>query len=272
MAVHTSAAREEDDHEGSPEDEAPADSGADLDEFSRQLPGQQRQWLEPAATVTEKTRGVSPPGPAGEARNPSPRKGRSRTDTMVHSEAANVVEELAKMDADLDALTAQERILSVSDSEAIETHVPTEVVELQEAPAAEEQPQAEPEIKEDLPVEVVPTPAVEEEVSEEAKEPEAVEPASQEEVDVTEAAEPTNAEPSNLEVPAETKEEPEEPIASTENEVQEGADTEEPHPLSAEVAAEDSHPEPEIESPHTQLEIEPSHTEPVSSEEDDPQS
>ncbi|KAH9852492.1 Mob1/phocein, partial [Lenzites betulinus] len=41
-------------------------------------------------------RGKSPPGPAGQARNESPRKfGRSRTDTMVYSEAYSVAEELA---------------------------------------------------------------------------------------------------------------------------------------------------------------------------------
>ncbi|PSS15408.1 hypothetical protein PHLCEN_2v3284 [Hermanssonia centrifuga] len=62
-------------------------------------------------------RGLSPPGPAGTARNPSPRKGRNRTDTMVHSEAINVAEELAKdggfSEADLDRAIAEERMLTV---------------------------------------------------------------------------------------------------------------------------------------------------------------
>lgn len=61
-------------------------------------------------------RGDSPPGSEGPARNPSPRKGRSRTDTMVHSDVANVVEELAKSEgfseADLDRAIAQERLLA----------------------------------------------------------------------------------------------------------------------------------------------------------------
>ncbi|KAI0827044.1 Mob1/phocein [Trametes gibbosa] len=58
-------------------------------------------------------RGKSPPGPAGQTRNESPRKfGRPRTDTMVYSEAFSVAEELAKSDlseVDIDREIAAER-------------------------------------------------------------------------------------------------------------------------------------------------------------------
>ncbi|CDO75005.1 hypothetical protein BN946_scf184965.g7 [Trametes cinnabarina] len=58
-------------------------------------------------------RGKSPPGPAGQTRNESPRKfGRARTDTMVYSEAFSVAEELAKGDlseVDIDREIAAER-------------------------------------------------------------------------------------------------------------------------------------------------------------------
>ncbi|KAI0635288.1 Mob1/phocein [Trametes polyzona] len=60
----------------------------------------------------------SPPGPAGQARNPSPRKfGRPRTDTMVYSEAYSVAEELAKSDmsdVDMDREVANERAAAVA--------------------------------------------------------------------------------------------------------------------------------------------------------------
>ena len=78
----------------------------------------------------ETGRGLSPPGPANDARNPSPRKGRSRTDTMVFSEAANVAEELAKnesfSEADIDKAIAQERI-ATAEEPSFEEPPPTEV-------------------------------------------------------------------------------------------------------------------------------------------------
>lgn len=115
----------------------------------------ERQWLTSGTLDTQIGRGISPPGPAGEARNPSPRKGRSRTDTMVHSDAVNVVEELAKgegfSEADLDRAIAQERLLSTGDSvdEPASTAAP---------PASEPQPTE----NEEPPVPDVPEPAAEE--------------------------------------------------------------------------------------------------------------
>ncbi|KAI0777794.1 hypothetical protein BD413DRAFT_467342 [Trametes elegans] len=67
-------------------------------------------------------RGKSPPGPAGQARNDSPRKfGRARTDTMVYSEAFSVAEELAKGDlseVDIDREIAAERAAAAAAAES----------------------------------------------------------------------------------------------------------------------------------------------------------
>ncbi|KAI8969426.1 Mob1/phocein [Trametes punicea] len=70
-----------------------------------------RRYFEGGGLRTD--RGKSPPGPAGQTRNESPRKfGRARTDTMVYSEAYSVAEELAKGDlseVDIDREIAAER-------------------------------------------------------------------------------------------------------------------------------------------------------------------
>ncbi|OBZ77472.1 hypothetical protein A0H81_02411 [Grifola frondosa] len=69
----------------------------------RERENEQNQWLrlvEETGIGLSRDRRRSPPGPSGPGRNESPRKvGRSRTDTMVYSEAYTVVEELAKADA-----------------------------------------------------------------------------------------------------------------------------------------------------------------------------
>ncbi|OJT01698.1 MOB kinase activator-like 4 [Trametes pubescens] len=73
--------------------------------------------LEPRRDSVTVLRPKSPPGPAGVARDGSPRKfGRARTDTMVYSEAFSVAEELAKGDlseVDIDREIAVERAASV---------------------------------------------------------------------------------------------------------------------------------------------------------------
>lgn len=73
--------------------------------------------LEPRRDAVTVLRPKSPPGPAGGARDGSPRKfGRARTDTMVYSEAFSVAEELAKGDlseVDIDREIAVERAASV---------------------------------------------------------------------------------------------------------------------------------------------------------------
>lgn len=73
--------------------------------------------LEPRRDSVTVLRPKSPPGPAGAARDGSPRKfGRARTDTMVYSEAFSVAEELAKGDlseVDIDREIAVERAASV---------------------------------------------------------------------------------------------------------------------------------------------------------------
>ncbi|KAI0088855.1 Mob1/phocein [Irpex rosettiformis] len=78
-----------------------------------------RQWLsmsDSSSVVNLSTGGSSSPN-SDIARTASPRKvGRSRTDTMVYSEAANVAEELARSETfsteDLDRAIAAERMLS----------------------------------------------------------------------------------------------------------------------------------------------------------------
>lgn len=109
--------------EGNPEEEGSANlpdiSREDYMNTARRIPSQERQWLQPSGILINTGRGASPPDPAGDARNPSPRKGRSRTDTMVHSEAVNMAEELAKgqgpPEADINASVAQESVLSVEE-------------------------------------------------------------------------------------------------------------------------------------------------------------
>ena len=72
-------------------------------------------------------RGLSPPGPIN--RTESPRRfGRSRTDTMVYSEAVNVAEELARgeglFDADIDRAIAEQRTLGGSGQVAFPATTP----------------------------------------------------------------------------------------------------------------------------------------------------
>ena len=89
-------------------------------ELPRNEPHQQepRHWLsmgDSPSVINLSTGGSSSPTP-DIARSASPRKiGRSRTDTMVYSEAAHVVEELANSEhiaEDLDRAIAAERLLS----------------------------------------------------------------------------------------------------------------------------------------------------------------
>lgn len=120
--------RDEDEREDSSEG---SDEPIDLDpsEFmntARRIHGQERLWLQPDSDIV---RGVSPPGPAGDARMPSPRKGRSRTDTMVHSEAINVAEELAKghvPEAELEKEVAQERLIAYEPYGAVAEYPPSQ--------------------------------------------------------------------------------------------------------------------------------------------------
>ena len=115
MSLHAHARNEnERGHSESTSEEPDEPIDLDSSEYmntARRIHGQERQWLQLRSGTI---RGMSPPGPAGDARNPSPRKGRSRTDTMVHSEAVNVVEELAKghmSEVDLDKEIAQEHLV-----------------------------------------------------------------------------------------------------------------------------------------------------------------
>ncbi|KAI0372067.1 Mob1/phocein [Pilatotrama ljubarskyi] len=85
-------------------------------------------WLGAQDGALRTDRGKSPPGPAGQTRNESPRKfGRARTDTMVYSEAYSVAEELAKGDlseVDIDREIAAERAAAAAGT--TETLLPTE--------------------------------------------------------------------------------------------------------------------------------------------------
>ncbi|KAI0336836.1 Mob1/phocein [Cubamyces sp. BRFM 1775] len=158
--------------------EPPRLMGASLDprkdaEPSREEGGSGTAWPGQEGSLRA-DRGKSPPGPAGQTRNESPRKfGRARTDTMVYSEAFSVAEELAKGDlseVDIDREIAAERamaaaipqppyIIPVNETEpstvpeaepedpprrlTAETFVPPEEVPTAEptAPAKEETPQ-----------------------------------------------------------------------------------------------------------------------------------
>ncbi|GJE86628.1 Mob1/phocein family-like protein [Phanerochaete sordida] len=289
MSIHTQPRSEQDEgegEEGSPEDEGPSDvpdiSREDYMNTARRISNQERQWLQPSGILTRE-RGVSPPGPAGDARNPSPRKGRSRTDTMVHSEAVNVAEELARgqgfSDVELDSAIAQERILSTEEPLAAPIEIPIaeapheEPPEQPEAEEAEEthvtkasEPSAEethPEPSEPAPAEPAPSesPAEEEHApvaeAEEPKEEPAVEH-TEEEVDVTEGGESqTHVESEQVSEPA-AHEEHEADIATEPAEETDEADEEEKSDVTEtakETSHEEVHPEPaaaeEEEKPET---------------------
>lgn len=110
-----------------------------------------KQWLalNDSSSVVNLTIGrSSPPDVSGFGRNASPRRmGRSRTDTMVYSEAANVAEELARNDtfteAALDKAIAEERLLSAVAQPLPETFAPPSVAHHESEP--EHEPEAEAE-------------------------------------------------------------------------------------------------------------------------------
>ncbi|KAI0659264.1 hypothetical protein C8Q70DRAFT_1054109 [Cubamyces menziesii] len=85
---------------------------------SREEGGSSTAWPGAQEGGLRADRGKSPPGPAGQTRNESPRKfGRARTDTMVYSEAFSVAEELAKGDlseVDIDREIAAERAMATA--------------------------------------------------------------------------------------------------------------------------------------------------------------
>lgn len=300
MSIQANPQTEEEDGDGddsSPEEEGPSDvpdiSREDYMNTARRISGQERQWLlQPSGILTGKNRGVSPPGSAGDARNASPRKGRSRTDTMVHSEAVNVAEELAKgqgfSEAELDRAIAQERVLSTEEPLAAETeeqtgvaeasteepHEPaTEQPEVEEAlaadvaepsqPAAEEQQPEPSEAPAETPAEGEKAPVEE---FEDHKEIPAAE-GTQEEVDVTEDGEPADE---SMEA-----EQPNEPAAHKESEADiAGSAAEEP---ASEAQEEDEHegveehaPSAEVAAseldPHEGAQTETAHPEPAAQE------
>ncbi|EMD31873.1 hypothetical protein CERSUDRAFT_119153 [Gelatoporia subvermispora B] len=94
LVIPSRASHLHDDQDG--DVEPPRLLGASIDPRKERERG---PWLaQPEEYGRERDR--SPPGPAGHERNESPRKlGRSRTDTMVFSEAVSVAEELSKADA-----------------------------------------------------------------------------------------------------------------------------------------------------------------------------
>ncbi|KAH9896976.1 hypothetical protein C8Q73DRAFT_642862 [Cubamyces lactineus] len=103
--------------------EPPRLMGASLEprkdaEPSREEGGSGAAWPGAQDGGSRADRGKSPPGPAGQTRNQSPRKfGRARTDTMVYSEAFSVAEELAKGDlseVDIDREIAAERAMAAA--------------------------------------------------------------------------------------------------------------------------------------------------------------
>lgn len=125
-----------------------------------------RQWtLKDSSSVINLTIGRSSPAAdlAGIGRNPSPRRmGRSRTDTMVYSEAANVAEELARSDsfteADLDRAIAEERMLAAVAQPLSEAFTAPEPIQ------PESEPEPEPKVDESSQIQTEPEPEREQEL------------------------------------------------------------------------------------------------------------
>ncbi|RPD65629.1 Mob1/phocein [Lentinus tigrinus ALCF2SS1-7] len=110
----------------------------------RDLGRDERGWPGEGGQVRD--RGNSPPGPAVQQRNESPRKfGRNRTDTMVYSEAFSVAEELAKSDlseVDIDREIAAERAAA-----ATEADLPPITIPGPSSPTAPVPPPEEPDVE-----------------------------------------------------------------------------------------------------------------------------
>ncbi|OSD08146.1 Mob1/phocein [Trametes coccinea BRFM310] len=173
------------------------------------------------------TRGKSPPGPAGQTRNESPRKfGRARTDTMVYSEAFSVAEELAKGDlseVDIDREIAAERAAAAAGT--AELYVPPVPATVSAEPVGQSEEPHEPKEEQQS---SSPPPEASSETSAE-KEEQDTEPGPSSEAAEEDAPKPAADEPS-----------PAEPEASDTSEAQ--APSEEP---SSAVVEETTAPAPE---------------------------
>ncbi|KAL4253102.1 hypothetical protein ABKN59_002244 [Abortiporus biennis] len=141
---------------GETEEEARRNAAGEVRGYEADDSQEERQWgVGSSSSVvglsdeTQSVRGISPPIPE-KTRGESPRRiGRSRTDTMVHSDAASVVEELSKVDhninsaEELDKAIAEERALGASDQS--EPAIPPPSTEPEATPAPEEEePSSEP--------------------------------------------------------------------------------------------------------------------------------
>ncbi|KAI0360559.1 Mob1/phocein [Trametes cingulata] len=202
-------------------------------------------------------RGKSPPGPAGQTRNESPRKfGRARTDTMVYSEAYSVAEELAKGDlseVDIDREIAAERAAAAAGT--AEPLLPTAEAVPAEVPSAEYPTVVRMSRREPTPeLSTQEQPSVEEQGSQLVEENLATEPAPESTTETehapaaTEEAPLDKPEEASQEAPAPSAEEPpaaaaEEAGSTAESSVEEGSSVE------AEEKAESVEAQPEASAP-----------------------
>ena len=189
---------------------------------------------------------------------------------MVHSEAVNVAEELARSsvsEAEPGKAVAEERVMS-AEPDVIEADVGGEVIELQQPAETQHEPEVPSEAAAAPPPAPAPVheaedlseaslsiaPATEEvkqetaeETTEEPTGPVTTEAPAQQEVDVTEAAEQPEAEHSAepvLSDPDAIVEAPKEELPAAAAEEQRDK-VQEPQPSHAEVAVEEPHPAPE---------------------------
>lgn len=274
QALHDERERERDDEEhGESEARGP-----------RTYPKEQegKQWLamrESSSVVgltAEGPRNPSPPGPAGDARNPSPRKGRSRTDTMVYSEAANVVEELAKgegfSEADLDRAIAHERMLATVEQ------IAGPIIIRQPKPEPEHfAAEPEPGTREDAQATIrfPESDAPRDHVRMLLKQMESAEPEESEESEKAKEAEDAEEEEEGEEeletssLPAEPEQEPIlQPTGEPKTTVSESIETPEPAPVEIAIPAMEEEPTDTVDEPEEEKEFEPVSLIDVSQEED----